>query len=215
MGILKLDQSKTELRAKLSLLGSLVPLNCFVDLTEIKQSLKSYERHFKPYNPRKAGHARFGLSITSLDGGFSGIPNLDSLFEYNKLHHTSFDEPDFRVQTDFFKNCGTLYSCLKPFHDFMGRSHILRLDRGGFFPPHRDLSESSFRAFISLCEGANDFCFILDEKKIFFKPGQLYFIQTMLSHSLFSFVDGAHFALFNIDVKKEAISALFEHLSCT
>ena len=35
------------------------------------------------YNPRKP-IARYGLSLTSLDGGLSGIPDLDSLHEYNQ-----------------------------------------------------------------------------------------------------------------------------------
>ena len=209
------EQDKTSLlRAELSALGSIVPLNLFVDKAELKSSLKEFEKHFKPYNPRKAGHARYGLSITSKDGDFSGIPDLDSLFEYNKLHGTSFDEPDFRVQTDFFKNSNTLFSALRPFHHYMGRSHILKFNKGGFFPPHRDLSENSFRLFISFCGGVNDYAFILDENKVFFSPGQVYFVQTMLSHSLFSFVDEALFALFNIDLRREAVEALFRHLSC-
>ena len=32
------------------------------------------------YNPRK-NVPRYGLSITSLDGGVSGVPDLDSLYE--------------------------------------------------------------------------------------------------------------------------------------
>ena len=43
------------------------------------------------YNPRKDGYNRYGLSVTSADGGFSGIPDLDSLREYNKINGTTFN----------------------------------------------------------------------------------------------------------------------------
>ena len=196
---------------KLLPLGNIIPLNRYVDSEEIKKTLSVYQKHFKPYNPNKPGYNRHGLSITSKDGGFSGVPDLDSLFEYNRLHGTNLDEPDFREWTPFFKDCKPLREAMTPFHNFMGRSHILRLDKGGFFPPHRDLIHSSFRLFISLCDDM-DFVFILDDKKVFFKQNRLYFINTFLSHSLFSFGDESLFAIFNIDLCKESIRAVFNNL---
>ena len=50
------------------------------------------------YNPRK-NVPRYGLSITSLDGGVSGVPDLDSLYEYNKEHGTTYREYSFTVPT--------------------------------------------------------------------------------------------------------------------
>ena len=149
-------------------------------ISEVKKTILSYQTNFKPYNSRKIQYNRYGLSITSKDGGFSGIPDLDSLYEYNKLNGTNFDEPDFREWTPFFKNCIPLQKALGPFHNYIGRSHILRLDKAGFFPPHRDLSNKSFRLFISLCKNKDDYVFILDEKRVFFQPGRLYFINTFL-----------------------------------
>jgi len=198
---------------KLLSLGNIILLKNKVELLEVKKTIFSYKKYFKPYNPRKTQYNRYGLSITSQDGGFSGIPDLDSLYEYNQLNKTNFDETDFREWTPFFKDCTHLQKALSPFHDYIGRSHILRLDKGGFFPPHRDLSNKAFRLFISLCSNTNDYVFILDEKRVFFQPGQLYFINTFLSHSLFSFIDQSFFIVFNIDLCKEAIIKVFKNLS--
>lgn len=186
-----------------------------VDIHKIQASIKSYQKHFKPYNPRKKGHNRYGLSITSLDGDFSGIPNLDSLYEYNKENGTRYGEGDFRQQTAFYKGCRELQDVMQSFNRFMGRSHILRLDKGGFFPPHRDftgLVSSSFRIFIPLCY-SSQYVFILDNKKLSFEPGYPYFFNTVAEHSLFAFNDESYFAVFNIDLCKESVIALKQSLS--
>ena len=207
------NSQETDLRYKLISLGHIIPLDRYISFQEVKKTISTYQKHFKPYNPRKSGYNRYGLSLTSKDGDFSGVPDLDSLYEYNKLNDTEFDEPDFREWTPLFKSCKSLKSAMEPFHNCIGRSHILRLDKGGFFPPHRDLSQTSFRLFISLCESPQDYVFILDEKKVFFQPHQVYFINTLLSHSLFSFTDESLFVVFNIDLNEESIEAVFNNLS--
>ena len=65
----------------LSSLGDIVPLDFTVDILKVKEQLKQFKNDWKQYNPRKSID-RQGLSITSLDGGLSGIPDLDSLFVY-------------------------------------------------------------------------------------------------------------------------------------
>ena len=208
-----IDSKLINLRQQLLSLGNMIPLGKHTCSIEVKKATSKYKDHFKPYNPRKTHYNRYGLSLTSKDGGFSGVPDLDSLYEYNKLHGTNFDEPDFRKWTAFFKDCTSLKSAVEPFHKCIGRSHILKLDRGGFFPPHRDLSYSSFRLFISLCDNKQDYVFILDDKRVFFQQNQIYFINTLLSHSLFSFIDGSLFVVFNIDLNKESVKAVFDNLS--
>ena len=54
----------------------------FVDWTE-----ENFD--YVRYNPRKEID-RWGLSITSLDGGLSGTPDLDSLPNYNKENNTQY-----------------------------------------------------------------------------------------------------------------------------
>ena len=48
---------------------------------KILEELKPFDNDWKRYNPKKPNN-RWGLSITSIDGGLSGIPDLTSLLDY-------------------------------------------------------------------------------------------------------------------------------------
>ena len=68
-------------------LGNTFPLDFSINIKKLKEQLQDFDADWKQYNPRKPNN-RQGLSITSLDGGLSGVPDLDSLFEYNKQNNT-------------------------------------------------------------------------------------------------------------------------------
>lgn len=195
----------------LSNLGNVVPLNLFVHFEDIKKTISAYKEHFKPYTPKKEGCNRYGLSLTSRDGSLADGTGLQSLYEYNKQHGTHLDEPDFRKWTPVFNDSLSLKSAMKPFHNCMGRSHILKLNKGGFFPPHRDLLPRSFRLFVSLTSNSH-YIFTLDQKNISFEQNQVYFVNTVLVHSLFSFKNESLFIVFNIDYSEEAVRGVFNNL---
>ena len=111
----------------------------FIDWTE-----ENFE--YVRYNPRKPID-RWGLSITSYDGGLSGIPDLDSLGEYCAENNVSLEESDFNVPTEVYKQSKELQEILEPFKGNYYRTHILKLNPGGFFPKHRDLRLSNFDSF--------------------------------------------------------------------
>ena len=206
---------KMSLYQRLSSLGKTASLFYgYLDVPLMKEQIKAYEKHFKYYNKRKPGFNRYGLSLISRDGGFSGSPDLDSLKEFNKETGSHLTEISFREPTPLFKECAALRSLLKPFRPFLARSHILRLNKGGFFPPHRDdigLTPLSFRLFVSLCD-REKFVFLLDDKRLFFYPGRVYFIDTHLSHSLFSFRDESDFLVFNVILQEESVQAVLNCL---
>ena len=196
-------------------LGKVAAVGEAVEIGPISEQILSFESHFQTYNPRKPEYNRYGLSITSKDGDFSHVPNLDSLNEYNKEHGTNFDESDFRKWTPFFKTCTELQEQVAPFHKYMGRSHILRLNKGGFAPWHRDsvtLVPKHFRLLISLTPFSH-FVFLLDNKRVCLEIGQLYFVNTRLAHSVFSFEDKVDLAIFNIDLCEASVLAVINHLA--
>ena len=85
------------------------------DVIKIQEVLNSHTE-WKQYNPRK-GVNRYGLSVTSLDGGYSGVPDLDSILEFNKLNNTKYIETDFNVKTDVVSqipNLDELLNSLSP-----------------------------------------------------------------------------------------------------
>lgn len=145
------------------------------------------------YNPRKNIN-RWGCSITSLDGGDSGVPDLDSVLEYNTLNGTNYTEKDFKVPTRH----------AEPFADFLavwpvGRSHYLKFTAGGFFPWHRDGDPHTFRLIYTIKNCTpNNLIWLEDDKILNFHDQSWYYINTKKKHALFSLNEENILAVFNV-----------------
>lgn len=153
----------------------------FIDWTE-----ENFE--YVRYNPRKDIN-RYGLSITSLDGGLSGKPDLDSLGEYNRENNTNYRETDFSVPTPVYHHPAIQYF-IEPWKDYIYRTHILKLESGGYFPGHRDSREldvDAFRLIVPLrnCNPPSVY-FIVDNKILNWYESSLYFVNTSKAHTLFN-----------------------------
>ena len=174
------------LLTRIALYGDVLPLKFKLDYKKFEKGLKLFDDKWVQYNPRK-NIPREGLSITSLDGGFSGIPDLDSLKEYNIEHNLNLDEPDFKTLTPMWPY---VESALSKFKNHLGRTHLIRKYAGGQFPSHRDHYErenKSFRLFLPIynCNPPFNY-FILDDKILHFEHGRMYFLNTCKEHIVFT-----------------------------
>jgi hypothetical protein len=197
---------------ELSSLGSHFSLAPFLSPSAVAEALIPFEKDWKIYNPAKPGYKRQGLSLTSLDGGLSGVPDLTSLLEHNKKHGTSYGELSFRKLTPVYEVCSPIHTLVKPFIPYLGRSHFIKFETGGFFPYHRDAygkSSGSFRIFVPLyTHPARDYVFLLNQDRIHMEVGRPYFINTRLEHALFTF-DGPSLCLvLNIELCAESVAAV-------
>ncbi|MFN8792012.1 MAG: hypothetical protein ACK5Y2_11210 [Bdellovibrionales bacterium] len=201
--------SSIELMQRLAIMGAVYPLNIAFDVDLVHKGLEPFSKSWKPYNPRKVNYGRWGLSLTSLDGQLTGVPDLDSLLEYNAQSGTHYQELDFRMKTSVYKEVTEL-SQLSELSDYLCRSHFIKLTRGGFFPPHRDSRPSSmntFRLFSLLSHvDRRSFQFILDGRIVDFTPGRLYFINTLLEHSLVSFAENCTCLVLNVELCSPAVA---------
>lgn len=164
------------------------------------------------YQPQKPNN-RYGLSVTSLDGGFSGEPDLYSLRDYNAIHGTNYWEANFKVRTNVAEFIPELNPMLDFFGPSLGRTHFLRLDAGGFFPPHRDngaiVESPTFRVIVPISNfGKNQMKWIQEEQVLTLETGRTYFINTTRVHSLFSFVDNCTMLVLNVIATKEILDKL-------
>lgn len=161
-----------------------------LQLPEVQINTDSLQWH--RYNPRKE-ISRWGASITSLDGQGSGVPDLDSLYEYNRLNGTSHKEADFTQLTE----AGQPFSFLQEQFD-MGRSHFIKLGSGGFFPYHRDLGMDVFRLVycVKACYHSN-FVWIQNDRVLKLRDGGWYYMNTKHPHATFAFNE-CIFAVFNM-----------------
>ena len=184
--------------------GDFISLKLKCDVKKLFDEIKQFS--FSQYNPRK-DIKRYGLSITSLDGSINGI-DLDSIKDYNIENKTEYDELSFNKLTDVYYSSNEIQKVVKPFIKHLGRSHILYLPEGGYFPPHRDLpvyyeGQNSLRVLIPL-KGCNppDLYFMYENKPLYFEHGRAYFLNTNKSHNLFSFKD-SYMIVLNIKTSEE------------
>lgn len=198
----------------LAILGTHYPTNFILDNAADIATKSDEKFEYVRYNPRK-NIDRWGLSLTSLDGGMSGIPDLDSIREYNIENNTSHEEEDFSVPTLAYDDFGQI---LDNFEPWLFRTHILKLNSGGFFPPHRDaLGLRSFRLIVPLknCK-APSVNFILEDKILNFEEGRLYFVDTIKMHYIFNAsLDPSYWLVMNVKCVEEAIEKVMLNLMCT
>ena len=163
---------------------------------KLLKEIEQFKDDWKPYNPKKPNN-RYGLSITSIDGGLSGIPDLTSLRDYKLQTGKEVKNIDLNVPTEVYKQSEELQTILEPFKPWLTRSHFLRMDRGGFFPDHFDVSHAGNYANdeIRLVGFVNanqyNFKWIYDGDKIINKNnGSLWYFNASKRHSVFSTKDG-------------------------
>jgi hypothetical protein len=180
------------------------------------QSILDKHPGWTKYQPHKPNN-RYGLSVTSLDGGFSGKPDLYSLREWNIMHNTAYGELDFKARTNVVEFIPELNPFLDFFGNSLGRAHFLRLDSGGFFPPHRDngavVDSATFRILVPINNfGKNQMKWIQEEQVITLETGRTYFINTTRAHSLFSFTDSCTMLVLNVVASKEILDKLVQRV---
>lgn len=178
-----------------------------IPLVQVKNILLE-SPHWKRYNPHKLDNNRWGLSVTSLDGEFDGVPDLYSLREYNMIHRTRYSEHDFHTRTSIVEEVG-LNAFLDIWGDELGRTHFLRLNQGGFFPYHRDngivLPPTTARVLIPIDWNPDGVFWIQDNSIVRLKEGSAYFINTSKPHTIFSTYDSALLLVLNINITPSVV----------
>jgi hypothetical protein len=173
--------------------------------TELEK-LHQVNYNWHQYNPRKP-ISRFGCSITSLDGDDKGIPDLDSVMEYNKQHGTRYSEKDFFLRT---KHSDPFDYFLNNFQ--VGRSHYIKLEAGGFFPWHRDADTETFRVIYTVANcNSNNLIWLEDDRILKLDNHKWYYINTKKKHCLFAF-DSCIFAVFNVMDTDKNMRQLSSHM---
>ena len=206
-------RSASELFQELTQLGNVVSLEPLVDHLDLNRELEPFASDWKPYNPAKGNFHRWGLAVTSLDGGLSGDPDLTSLREYNKIHGTQLDEMSFCELTPVYKACPSMHALVDPFLPFLGRSHFLKFGTGGFFPYHRDgvgaTKSQTFRIFVPLyLRSARDFVFLLGNDRIHLERSRAYFINTYMEHAVISLDEDSVHLVLNVRICAESVATL-------
>jgi hypothetical protein len=91
-----------------------------------------------------------------------------------------------------YEACKSIQPLLDHFRPYLGRTHFLRFEAGGYFPPHRDGAGAdetdTFRIFVPLHGvSRSNFAFLYNEERLVLEIGCTYFINTLVNHALFAF----------------------------
>lgn len=204
-------ENKSILYSTLTRFGEYYPLRLSGDTNGIIDLLEK-DFVWVQYNPRKNIN-RQGLSITSLDGGLTGKPDLDSLYEYNSENGLSLREGDFRQKTPVYSY---FEEWLSPIENYLGRTHIIKLNSGGYFPPHRDNKHTridSFRLFLPLNYDYKFHFFLIEDKRIHFESGTTHFIDTAKMHTVFNAGEiPFYFIVMNLDLSEDSVRDVLKYL---
>ena len=92
---------------------------------------------------------------------------------------------------------------------------MLRVDQGGFFPPHRDFAGHAPEYFRLLCVfgKCSDFNYAQILHDQLFKPNgsQLYFVNFQLNHSVFSFSNGLHCLILTVKLNRRTHDLILKY----
>lgn len=194
--------------------GNIIQTSITCDVNRLLNETSNFP--YRQYNTNKLDNKRYGLSVTSKDGSING-DDLESLYELNDKTGSVSTELDFTTLTGVYYSSRELRRLVDPFKEVLGRTHILHIPKGGYFPPHRDdwgsLVQPSFRVIVPLvdCTPPNLY-FILDGHIVHLNHGYAYFINTNLEHSVFSFSDQCRMLIMNVRACYEAYEIVLTNM---
>lgn len=205
-----MDNKKLERAAlwnSLCSLGNTAKLKFSFNEHTVLDQLEFFKDNWCPYNQNKDSvNNRWGLPITSHTGDVMDNYHLNSFGYMQKYHDVEMKEENFTEPTDVYYRIPQLGNLIDIFKPDIGRVHLLRVDQGGFFPPHRDfpgVGPEYFRllAVFGKCRPEN-FVHMLDGKTMYPDPGHLYFVNFQLDHSVFSFTDGLYALILTVKLNE-------------
>lgn len=188
-------------------LGSFVKTKWKINHFLVETQLEQFNNNWCPYNVKKdTVNNRWGLPITSQSGDVIDNYHLNSFGYMQKYHNIEMKEENFRTPTQVYYNIPDVKQLVDVFNPDIGRIHFLRIDRGGFFPPHRDfhgVSPEYFRLLtvFGRCSPEN-YVQMIDGHPIYPEAGYVYFVNTQLDHSVFSFSNNLYALILTIKLNE-------------
>ena len=188
-------------------LGDMVKLKLKVNGHELVQQLEQFEDNWCPYNQKKDAHNnRWGLPVTSHTGDVMDNYHLNSFGHMQRYHDVEMKEENFTTPTEVYNKIPQLASLVDTFAPDLGRVHLLRVDEGGFFPPHRDFPGVGPEYFRLLCTFGKaqpeNYAHILDKQLIYPDPEYVHFINFQKEHSVFSYTNGLYSLILTVKLNQ-------------
>ena len=198
-------------------LGPFEPLNIHIDLGKYMQEISQFNDDWVDYLPRiDRPNNRKALTLTNLPG--KTHKDVPSLAEASYAAGRRLSELEFNESTDVYKAC----TSLQPFLDSwqpLGRTFVVQSNTGGYFVPHRDhpsMPRECFRliVFLNNC-GPLQYDWLMDDRKMNIQMGQVYYVNTRMTHRTISWVDNSQHLILNIPFTTGNVSRVIANLAHT
>lgn len=198
-----LEPTEEDMRCELQLqaLGDFEQLDLDFDVNLFEKQIEEYSDNFVPYLPREGiSNDRQGLLLFGLEGDKSS----DSLSrpEAMKRAGRMLYETDFKYPTDAYDHLTSLHSILD-YWEGLGRSMIVRTNKGGWFPPHRDnpnLTRPTFRivTFLGKATSTDSYEWWLGDTRQNIVANSTYYVDTRKTHRTHSWQDNSLHLILNV-----------------
>ena len=212
-----IDQSTLANELALLNLGPFEPLNIQIDLQKYLQEIKEFDGQWVDYLPRTdRPNNRRALTLTNLPG--KTHQDVPSLAEASYAAGRRLSELEFNEKTDVYYAC----TSLQPFLDSwqpLGRTFIVQSNTGGYFVPHRDhpsMPRECFRliCFLNNC-GPLQYDWLMDDRKMNIQMGQVYYVNTRMTHRTISWVDNSQHLILNVPFTTDNVAKVIANLQHT
>lgn len=198
-------------------LGHFEPLNIHIDLQKYLQEIKEFDGQWVDYLPRTdRPNNRQALTLTNLPG--KTHQDVPSLAEASYAAGRRLSELEFNEKTDVYHACTSLQTFLDSWQP-LGRTFIVQSNTGGYFVPHRDhpsMPRECFRliCFLNNC-GPLQYDWLMDDRKMNIQMGQVYYVNTRMTHRTISWVDNSQHLILNVPFTTDNVAKVIANLAHT
>ena len=212
-----IDQSTLANELALLNLGPFEPLNIQIDLQKYMQEIAQFDNDWVDYLPRTdRPNNRRALTLTNLPG--KTHQDVPSLAEASYAARRRLSELEFNEKTDMYNACTSLHPFLDSWQP-LGRTFIVQSNTGGYFVPHRDhpsMPRECFRliCFLNNC-GPLQYDWLMDDRKMNIQMGQVYYVNTRMTHRTISWVDNSQHLILNVPFTTDKVSKVVANLQHT
>lgn len=195
---------------QLQALGDWVPLNFKIKESEWIKNEKEVQHWYRPFQPWVGqSNDRECVLLYGMEGCDPTAPV--GLSQVAEVLGRKPAEIEFCFPTEAKEKLTSFEEFFDYFDNEFGRSWILKLNAGGFFPFHRDhiiLERGTIRLIAFLEDSRNNMEWLVDGIRREWMPNTIYYVNTMKMHRLFSWGKDSKMVVFNLPKTWENIIKL-------
>lgn len=205
-------QEDLKCELQLSALDFWEPLKQKVKEKEFNSQIEPYNNKWIPYL-RKEGimNDREGMLLSGLNG--DTYTDSLSMPEAIKRSGKYLYDKDFKYPTELYNNLTCLHPVLDMFGP-LGRTVLIKMNKGSFFVPHKDdpwLVRDCFR-IAAFFGNTRNFEWEMCGQKVDIEPGRFYYIDTRKTHRTHSWQHSSIHLIVNIPKTWKNVMTLITNL---